>query len=78
MRNQKAISAKIDANTLEKLDTECVIQRRKRNTVLNEALRLWLALQENRQRTGLVRTDYHRDRMTEEWICDWMPWLRKW
>lgn len=46
MVTQKPISAKIDLSTLEELDLECYVSGRARNRVINDAIKLYIAIQD--------------------------------
>lgn len=50
MITQKPISLKIDAHLLEELDKEVSLGWRKRNALINEAIRTYLVLADSRRR----------------------------
>lgn len=49
MITQKAISAKVDEELLQELDDYLKHKWLKRNTVINQALRIWLAARRARE-----------------------------
>lgn len=50
MVTQKAICLKLDVNTLEQLDKEASLGWKKRNRIINEAVSLYLELQDRKRR----------------------------
>lgn len=66
MITQRPISLKIDECTLESLDQECFISAEKRNRVINRSIDFYLDYIDTRRRIKLVKGDYHRLKMIEE------------
>ena len=54
MVNQKAISVKLDVDTLQQLDIECGLGYMKRNRIINEAVRMYLDAKDTKRRWSLT------------------------
>lgn len=54
MVNQKAISVKLDVDTLLQLDKECNLGYMKRNRIINEAVRMYLDAKDTKRRWNLT------------------------
>lgn len=52
--NQKAISVKLDVDTLLQLDKECDLGHMKRNRIINEAVRMYLDAKDTKRRWNLT------------------------
>lgn len=70
MVTQKPISLKIDTELLQDLDAEVALGWRKRNCIINQAIRLYLSLQDCRRR---VRSIQNPDTKVDEAY----RWLKK-
>ncbi len=46
MVTQKPISLKLNYSTLEELDLECYVSGRKRNAVINDAIKMYIAIKD--------------------------------
>lgn len=56
MVNQKAISVKLDVDTLLQLDRECDLGYMKRNRIINEAVRMYLDAKDTKRRWRLAQS----------------------
>ena len=75
MITQKPISLKIDTTILEDLDKEVALGWKKRNALINEAIRTYLVLADGRRRIKLYGRIDDQVRELEELIKKLMPGL---
>lgn len=68
MVTQKPISLKIDTELLQDLDAEVALGWRKRNYIINQAIRLYLSLQDTRR---LVKCIANPDAKVDE-VRGWL------
>lgn len=68
MVTQKPISLKIDTELLQELDAEVALGWRKRNCIINQAIRLYLSLQDCRR---IVKCIGNADAKVDE-VHDWL------
>lgn len=78
MVTQKPISLKIDYQTLEELDSECALGWRKRNWHINQAIRLYLKLQDTRRLYKCVGTDNNKADVLEKYLREVFPEAAHW
>ena len=64
MVNQKAISAKIEYGVLEQLERESFTSGRKKNRIINDALKMYIDLQDLKRYLGCIKTESQRFNMT--------------
>lgn len=75
MITQKPISLKIDTNILEDLDKEVALGWRKRNALINEAIRVYLVLADSRRRIKSYGRIEDQARELEQLIKKLLPGL---
>lgn len=75
MITQKPISLKIDAKILEDLDKEVTFGWRKRNALINEAIRVYLVLADSRRRIKSYGRIEDQARELEQLIKKLLPGL---
>lgn len=68
MITQKPISLKIDTELLEQLDAEVALGWRKRNYIINRAIRLYLSLQDCRRIVKCIANDESKSAEVHEWL----------
>lgn len=68
MVTQKPISLKIDTKLLQELDAEVALGWRKRNAIINKAIRLYLSLQDCRRMVSCIGNP---DMKVDE-VCRWL------
>lgn len=66
MVNQKAISAKIEHGVLEELERESFMSGKKKNRIINDAIKMYVEFQYLKRYLGCIRTESQRFDMT----CD--------
>lgn len=64
MITQKAISAKIEHGVLEELERESFTSGKKKNRIINDAIRLYVDMQDLKRYLACVMSDSKRFRMT--------------
>ena len=78
MVTQKPISLKIDTELLQELDAEVALGWRKRNCIINQAIRLYLSLQDCRR---IVKCIHNADAKVDEvhaWLKENFPEAVPW
>ena len=65
MITQKAISAKIEHGVLEELERESFTSGKKKNRIINDAIRLYVDMQDLKRYLACVMSDSKRFRMTQ-------------
>lgn len=78
MVNQKPISLKIDHELLEMLDKEVTCGFRKRNWHINEAIRIYLELQDCRRMYKCVGSDQEKKNELNIWLRHRFPEAASW
>lgn len=78
MVTQKPISLKIDTKILEDLDAEVSLGWRKRNSHINEAIRLYLEALDLRRRVNCRSTQKEQQDLIEEFCRRWFPRAFAW
>lgn len=68
MITQKPISLKIDTELLQELDAEVALGWRKRNCIINQAIRLYLSLQDCRRTFKCVHDAGTKADVVESWL----------
>lgn len=66
MITQKAISAKIEYGVLEELDRESFTSGKKKNRIINDAIRMYVDMQHLERYFDCVVSKRHRDSMKSE------------
>lgn len=75
MINQKAISLKIDVQTLEELDKEISLGQQKRNRLINEAIRMYIDAKDTRRRWRQYYRSEDKAQEYEQFLLRWFPHL---
>lgn len=78
MITQKPIALKIDTYTLEVLDTEVSLGWRKRNWHINQAIRVYLSLQDARRLFKCVGSDDNKKKVLNDWLREQFPEAAQW
>lgn len=78
MITQKAISAKIDTSLLAELDEEVALGWRKRNWHINQAIRLWLEVQDLNRKIKCLVDQSSKELELEEFLRKRVPNAAKW
>lgn len=78
MVTQKAISAKIDYDLLEELDAEVSTGWKKRNTLINEAIRVYLQLKDTRRLVKALGDPDAKVDVVEKWLRQYFPEAVPW
>lgn len=78
MVNQKPISLKIYTDLLEMLDAECSLGWQKRNWHINQAIRIYLELQDCRRLYKCVGNDAAKKDMLNKWLRNRFPEAATW
>ena len=78
MIRQKPISLKIDFELLEQLDSEAALGWRKRNWHINQAIRIYLSLQDTRRLYNCVGSDRNKAEVLNSWLRDQFPEAATW
>ena len=68
MVTQKPISLKIDTELLQELDAEVALGWRKRNCIINQAIRLYLSLQDCRRIVNCIGDADAKVDEVEHWL----------
>lgn len=66
MITQKAISAKLEHEVLEELERESFTSGKKKNRIINDAIRMYVDMQDLKRYLACIRTESQRFNMT----CD--------
>lgn len=64
MITQKAISAKIEYGVFEELERESFTSGKKKNRIINDAIRMYVDMQDLKRYLACVKTDSKRFHMT--------------
>lgn len=78
MVTQKPISLKIDTTLLKDLDAEAALGLKKRNHLINEAIRLYLELKDERRRIRLYGSIDDRKVEVNDFLRQWFPEIAIW
>lgn len=78
MITQKLISLKINYDTLEELDSECMYGGGKRNWHINRAIMTYLKLKDARRLYRCVGTDQNKQQVLQQWLREWFPEAATW
>lgn len=78
MVTQKPISLKIDINLLEELDTEVSLGWRKRNAIINDAIRYYLKLKDARRLYKAVILDKNQEEVLNDFLRSQFPEAATW
>lgn len=78
MVTQKPISLKIDTELLQELDEEVRLGWRKRNCIINQAIRLYLSLQDCRREVHCVGDADVKVDIVETWLKKNFPEAVPW
>ena len=78
MVTQKAISAKIDYDLLEELDAEVSTGWKKINTLINEAIRVYLQLKDTRRLVKILGDPDAKVDVVEKWLRQYFPEAVPW
>jgi len=78
MVTQKAISLKIDTELLKDLDKETSTGWMKRNTHINQAIALYLELQDVRRRVKCYGNEEDKKREANKWLRKRFPEIAEW
>lgn len=78
MVTQKPISLKIDINLLEELDTEASLGWRKRNAIINDAIRYYLKLKDARRLYKAVVLDKNQEKVLNDFLRSQFPEAATW
>ena len=78
MVTQKAISLKIDTELLEDLDTEASRGWRKRNGIINDAIRYYLKLKDARRLYKAVIIEKNQEEVLNSFLREQFPEAATW
>lgn len=78
MVTQKPISLKIDVNLLEELDIEASLGWRKRNAIINDAIRYYLKLKDARRLYKAVILDKNQEEVLNDFLRSQFPEAATW
>lgn len=78
MVTQKAISLKIDTKLLQDLDKEASIGWNKRNTLINQAIALYLELMDTRRRVKCYGNEEDKKDEANQWLRKRFPETAEW
>lgn len=78
MVTQKPISLKIDTELLQELDAEVALGWRKRNCIINQAIRLYLSLQDCRRIVKCIGDYDAKVDEVEHWLKENFPEAVPW
>lgn len=78
MVTQKPISLKIDTELLQELDGEVALGWRKRNCIINQAIRLYLSLQDCRRTVRCIGNPDVKVDVVEDWLKKNFPEAVPW
>lgn len=78
MVTQKPISLKIDTEILEELDTEVSTGWHKRNWHINQAIKIYLELQDCRRLCRCVGSDANKREVINRWLRERFPEAATW
>lgn len=78
MVNQKPISLKIYTDLLKELDRESSLGHHKRNWHINQAIRIYLELQDCRRLCKCVRCDADKKATLNQWLRQRFPEAASW
>lgn len=78
MVTQKLISLKIDYGLLDELDSEVGLGCRKRNWHINQAIRIYLTLQDCRRTYRCVESYKIKAQVLNEWLREQFPEAATW
>lgn len=78
MVTQKAISLKIDTKLLQDLDYEVSIGWNKRNTLINQAIALYLELMDTRRRFKCYGNEEDKKDEANKWLRKRFPEIAEW
>ena len=78
MINQKPISLKIDCSLLEDLDAEVATGWRKRNSLINEAIRFYLEYKDTQRRIKCRGSRREQHELVEDFAKRWFPQAFAW
>lgn len=78
MVQQKAISVKLNYDILDILDEEARLGYRKRNTLINDAVRAYIALQDCQRRVRSVEDVKSKKEFAEMWLRRYFPEIANW
>lgn len=73
MVTQKAISAKIDLKLLEELDKEVSLGWKKRNALINDAIKVYLSLQDTRREFKCLGDPDAKVEVAGRWLRRYFP-----
>ena len=78
MVTQKPISLKIDCSLLEDLDKEVMCGWRKRNSHINEAIKLYLEYLDTRRRMKIFGNLEDKNDEFQKFVKKWFPDMYNW
>lgn len=78
MVNQKAISARINVNTLWQIEQEVMTGSMSRNKILNEGARMYLSLQDARRAYHAHGDEDVRKKIINGFLKYWFPEAAEW
>lgn len=78
MVTQKPICLKIDNELLEMLDAEVALGWPKRNWHINQAIRIYLKLQDTRRLYKCVGSDENKKQVLNSWMREQFPEAATW
>ena len=78
MVTQKPISLKIDTDLLEQLDEEVRLGWRKRNTIINQAIALYLEVQDLNRRVNCYQNEQMKQDEVEMFLKRRIPNAASW
>lgn len=78
MITQKPISLKIDTELLQQLDAEVALGWRKRNYIINRAIRLYLSLQDRRRLIKCIDNADAKSAEVQDWLKRNFPEAASW
>lgn len=78
MIRQKPISLKIDLGLLQELDSEVALGWRKRNWHINQAIRIYLSLQDTRRLYKCVGNVNEKSEVLNKWLRARFPEAATW
>ena len=78
MITQKPICLKIDYDLLNELDSEVELGWRKRNWHINQAIRIYLSLQDCRRLYKCVDSDSNKAEVLNKWLRERFPEAATW
>lgn len=78
MIRQKPISLKIDKGLLAELDSEVALGWQKRNWHINQAIRIYLSLQDTRRLYKCVGNESNKSEVLNRWLRARFPEAATW